>query len=247
MRAHDSLGAFGVREPSSRLSANPKASTNPPAAAQLPPATSVGAETLLRIPSKSAALLRNRSTRSVWIGPKSRSAMAPITDLTEMGSGTDGSPRRGSVDLVGAPTKFGLCSGQSLDWPVHGSAKMRGSTAGGRSKVRPLHVTENVGAPTEVAGGIRAAVGGFVLAFGFALKRELGSRTPNVGAPTLAALFVAPASCRLVCLGRQKADATRSGARSSRAGGRSKVRPLHVPKSRAVGAPTFLLWSEVAG
>jgi hypothetical protein len=41
-----------------------------------------------------------------------------------------------------------------------------------------------VGAPTEVAGGSWAAADRFVVGFWLVLKREVGSRTPNVGAPT---------------------------------------------------------------
>lgn len=45
MRGHNLVGRFGVREPSSRFIENQNPTTNRPAAAQLPPATPVGAPT----------------------------------------------------------------------------------------------------------------------------------------------------------------------------------------------------------
>jgi hypothetical protein len=65
------------------------------------------------------------------------------------------------ASLVGAPTERGLCSGQTLAWPVCVMAGIRVSERAGRSEVRPLHVSrpKNIGAPrfsfwnwSEVAG-----------------------------------------------------------------------------------------------
>jgi hypothetical protein len=68
-----------------------------------------------------------------------------------------------------------------------------------------------------------------------------------VGAPTFAAAsLVAPASSRHYRASRREAGAARNGSTDS-FGRRVANEPRKLRRQELVGAPTFLIWSEVAG
>lgn len=86
--------------------------------------------------------------------------------------------------MVGAPTNFSLGLAPSLDCSLGSAGRSQTVVVGGRPKNGSLAVPENVGAPTKIPGLGGVASVPFWASCGFALTRQLGASTVNVGAPT---------------------------------------------------------------